>query len=813
MFAELFFYLQNKVKIITGSNTNSFYMKTLYLFAFTPFFLFSAIAQDSESLKYCGTTEAEKKFFDEHPQLVPLADKESEKLESYTREFHKKEKSLRSGTVYVVPVVFHILHDYGSENISDAQVYDAVRILNEDFRKQNADSSLTIAAFKSIAWDSEIEFRLAQKDPNGNCTNGIDRIWTMETYVGDDDSKLNQWPRNKYLNIWVARTLISGAAGYSYAPASTSWDPSIDGIMILHTYVGSIGTGNPGTDGALTHEVGHWLNLRHPWGNTNDPGQACGDDLVNDTPETKGWVNCNLNGSVCNPPVVENVQNFMDYSYCETMFTKDQTIRMRAALTSTTAQRNNLSSASNLAATGVDVSPSLCSADFSTPYTTVCAGKPVQFFDASYNSAPSLWIWNFDGADPSSSTTEDPTVTYSTPGTYNVSLTAGNGTNTFTKTKNSYITVLPSPGKPAPYSESFEAASFPNSDWMIVNPDNSGYKWELKSGAAYTGSKCLKMNNYGNDPIQKDDLLSSTIDMSNLASASIKFRVAYCQRSTTTNDKLTLYVSTNCGQTWSPRFAKSGSALATTAVQSPAFTPSSASQWVEYSASLTSTFLTENFRMKFTFEADGGNNLYLDDINITGTFNAVPLLVSPATNSLNVSNNPKLDWKFAGNVDAYEYQLDVTSAFSSGSLVSGSNSFIALSSDSSDTEFQAGNLSLNTKYYWRVRSVTSGTPSAWSSTWNFTTGSTNTTGIVEKHPELKFHVFPNPSQGKFTINNTQGSVFNLVVYNILGEKISEVSGINTQAYTINMEGYPEGIYFIMIDSNGISEMKKIAISR
>lgn len=789
-------------------------MKTLYLLAFTPFFLFSAIAQNAEPLKYCGTTEVEKKFFAEHPQLVPLIDKESVKLESYTQEFHKKEKSLRSGTVYVIPVIFHILHDYGSENISDDQVYDAMRILNEDFRKQNADSAQTIAAFKSIAWDAEIEFRLAQKDPNGNCTNGIDRIWTMQTYVGDDDSKLNQWPRNKYLNIWVAKTLISGAAGYSYAPASTTFDSSIDGIMILHSYVGSIGTGYPGTDGALTHEVGHWINLRHPWGNTNNPGQACGDDLVNDTPETKGWTSCNLSGSVCNPPAVENVQNFMDYSYCETMFSKDQTTRMRAALTSATAGRNNLWTSSNLTATGIDVAPFLCSADFNTPNTTVCAGSPVQFFDASYNSTPSLWIWNFEGADSASSTIENPVVTYSTPGTYNVTLTAGNGTNTFTKTKNSYITVLPSPGKPALYSESFEIASFPNGDWMIVNQDNSAYKWDLKSGTAYTGTKCLKMNNYGNDTLQKDDLLSSTIDMSNLASATIKFRVAYCQRSTTTNDKLSLYVSTNCGQTWSPRFAKSGSALATTSIQTSAFTPSSSAQWVEYSASLTSTFLTENFRMKFAFEPDGGNNLYLDDINITGTFNAVPLLVSPENNTLNVSNNPKLDWKFAGNVDAYEYQLDVTSSFNSGSLISGSKSFIALSSDSSDTEFQAGNLNLNTKYYWRARSVTSGTPSAWSSTWNFTVGNTNNTEIPEiQNTELKFHVYPNPSNEKFTISNLQGSVFNLAVYNILGEKISGASGINSRAYTINMENLPDGIYFIMIDSHGFSEMKKIAISR
>lgn len=781
---------------------------------------FRASAQHPATLKYCGATEAEKKFLDENPQLVPLIREENEKLDEYTREYSEKEASLRSGTVYVIPVVFHILHDYGPENISDDQVYDAMRIMNEDFRKQNADTNLTISAFKPIAWDAEIEFRLAQKDPNGNCTNGIDRIWTMETYVGDDDSKLNQWPRNKYLNIWVAKTLNNGAAGYSYNPASTMWDPSIDGVMILHSYVGSIGTGYSGTDGALTHEIGHWLNLNHPWGSTNSPGVSCGDDQVNDTPETKGWTSCNLNGSVCNPPVIENVQNFMDYSYCETMYTQGQTTRMRAALTSGTAGRNNLWSASNLSATGINVSPFLCAADFKTASTTVCAGQPVQFFDASYNTTPVSWNWTFDWGYPSTSTQQDPTVYYFTPGTYPVSLSAGNGTNTFSTTKNAYITVLPAPGKSVPYYEGFEISSFPNSDWMISNPDNSGYKWDLKTGVAYSGSNCLKMNNYGNDTIQKDDLLSNTIDLSNYSSATITFRVAYCQRSSGTLDKLSLYVSTNCGQTWSPRFAKAGSALATSTTQSSSFTPSSSSQWAEFSASLTSAYLTENFRMKFTFDCDGGNNLYLDDINISGVFNPVPILVSPATNSLNVSSSPKLDWKSAGNVTSYEYQLDITSAFTSGNLITGSNPFVTLASDGSDTEFQAANLTPGTKYYWRVRSVTSGTPSSWSSTWNFTV-SANGVGIESVNSGFQpgISIFPNPANGSIFIEFSfdRDEKISAGIYDILGKEVSLFDSKDFPAGNHSMKfssaGFAPGLYFVKISSGDFSFVKKIIISQ
>ena len=105
-----------------------------------------------------------------------------------------------------------------------------------------------------------------------------------------------------------------------------------DGIVIQHNYTGSIGTSNAYRSRTLTHEVGHWLNLRHPWGNSNNPGLAenCDeDDLVDDTPNTMGWTSCVLEGTTCGS--LDNVQNYMDYSYCGRMFTLGQKDRMRAA--------------------------------------------------------------------------------------------------------------------------------------------------------------------------------------------------------------------------------------------------------------------------------------------------------------------------------------------------------------------------------------------------------------------------------------------------------------------------------------------------
>ena len=308
-------------------------ISSLFVWAAALFTVVSGYAQHQDHGYFqCGTDQQQAKAFAENPQLK--ADWEAREAQEILRDqqdfannYGRNERnsvSVQSPPTYIIPVVFHVIHDYGTENISDAQILDQMRILNEDFRKLNADTASIVSQFVGIADDSEIEFRLANIDPNGNCTNGIDRIASMETYVGDDGSKLNSWPRNRYLNVWVVRTISSGAAGYAYLPGGAP-TAAVDGIIILSTYVGSIGTGNPTTARALTHEIGHFLNLQHTWGSTNNPNVACGNDGVSDTPVTKGWTSCNLtSNAICTANVQENVQNFMDYSYCYRMFTAGQ---------------------------------------------------------------------------------------------------------------------------------------------------------------------------------------------------------------------------------------------------------------------------------------------------------------------------------------------------------------------------------------------------------------------------------------------------------------------------------------------------------
>lgn len=530
----------------------------------------------------------------------------------------------RGGTQYTIPVVFHIIHDGGPENISDEQVEDAVRILNDDYNKLNDDWDDVQSEFLAIVSDVGINFRLAEIDPDGNCTSGITRTESVLTYDGTQDMKdLIQWPRNKYLNVWVAAS-ADGAAGYTYTPGAVAnaWSASGDGIVLLHTYCGSIGTSQISHSRVLTHEVGHWINLRHCWGPTNNPGlpENCDeDDLVSDTPNTEGWQSCNLAGATCGS-FLDNVENYMEYSYCCKMFTSGQKTRMLAALNSGTAQRNQLWQASNLAATGTDGADILCAADWNSDHTTICSGSQVTFNDMSYHGV-TTWDWTFDGGSPATSSDENPVVTYDTPGSYAVTLVAGNGMDNVTLTRNGYVTVLPAIGAADPYSEDFEATTaIPDAEWFVYDPDLEE-AFELFSGAGYSGTKSVRVRNYYNDAGDIDEMLSSTMDMSAASDIVLTFRYAFAKRHADDDDVLRVYGSLNCGETWSLRKQiRASNDLPTVPDQTAQFTPDDAGDWgFAQIDNFIPAYNVSNFRFKLQFENAGGNNLYIDDINISGS--------------------------------------------------------------------------------------------------------------------------------------------------------------------------------------------------
>jgi len=594
-------------------------MRYIFLFLLTITFSQTSFAQS----RPCGTDMMVRKSLNQHPELQAQRDE----LEAFTRQF----TSSNERVIKVVPVVFHVIHNYGSENIAKSQIEDAIRILNEDYQLLNSDQNEVISAFTSIVANVGFEFRLAQLDPNGNCTDGITRTVSTLTFSADDNVKdLVVWPRNKYLNVWVVDNISFGAGGYAYLPGSAQ--AATDGIVVLHTQLGSIGTSGGSNFSArtLTHEVGHWFNLLHTWGDTNSPGDAANcnsDDNVTDTPNTIGVANqsCNLAQVSCGS--LDNVQNYMDYSTCAKMFTNGQKTRMLAAINSGTSSRNNLWTDANLLATGVNDAAVPCApiADFKASGLAACTNANITFQDQSYNASVDAtwnWNWSFPGGTPSSSNLQNPVVTYSTPGSYSATLNVSNSAGSNVKTKSNYISISTStPNLISPIVEGFEITAFPQNssdatlNWRYEGTVSNGFGRTTTAFA--TGAASLKYNNLSVATDNSSSVVSPVIDFSAVTSpATMTFKVAYARRSSTTNDKLEMWISIDCGKTWSRRYSKIGATLATTtSLVSTTFVPTT-SQWRTETVSVAPLVGQSHGMIKFTVIDSSGNNLYIDDVNI-----------------------------------------------------------------------------------------------------------------------------------------------------------------------------------------------------
>ena len=263
--------------------------------------------------------------------------------EDHARAFAAQRAMAQRSGVTRIPVVVHVVYNTAAQNISDAQIQSQIDVLKHDFRKTNADVSSAPAAFAPLAEDARIEFVLASQDPAGAATTGITRTQTTHAaFTDNDDVKAaatggaDAWPADKYLNIWVCPLDSGGLLGYAQFPGGPA---ATDGVVILHSAFGTTGTAaapfNLGR--SATHEIGHWLNLRHIWG---DDGTGCnGSDFVNDTPNAAGpnygtpafpHVTCN------NGPDGDIFMDYMDYTddVAMYMFTQGQVTRMQACLDS-----------------------------------------------------------------------------------------------------------------------------------------------------------------------------------------------------------------------------------------------------------------------------------------------------------------------------------------------------------------------------------------------------------------------------------------------------------------------------------------------
>jgi hypothetical protein len=293
-----------------------------------------AATADAPARRLCGAMGIHQKLL----ELDPTFRTRQGRLEETTSRRRAAPENLKALKLVTIPVVVHVLYNTAAQNISVAQIKSQIKVLNSDYRATNSDKTKTPDVWKGLITDARIQFKLATKDPKGKPTTGITRTKTSRAAFGDDDAVkfsaqggIDAWNTKKYLNIWVCN--LQPWLGYAQFPGGPV---ATDGVVILYTAFGTTGTARPpfNLGRTATHEVGHWLNLRHIWADTED---CSGSDFVPDTPNAEGpnynkptfpHVTCN------NGPNGDMFMNYMDYvdDDCMFMFTAQQIVRMRTAL-------------------------------------------------------------------------------------------------------------------------------------------------------------------------------------------------------------------------------------------------------------------------------------------------------------------------------------------------------------------------------------------------------------------------------------------------------------------------------------------------
>lgn len=283
----------------------------------------------------CGTMQVHFRLLEDNPgyrqRLATIEDQTNARMASGAVN--------RTAGPITIPVVVHVVYRTAAENIKISQIKSQIAALNKDYRATNADKSRVPSVWKGLVADARIQFALATRDPSDKPTTGITRTRTTRASFSDDDTVkssatggVEAWPRDRYLNIWVC-TLGGGLLGYAQFPGGPS---ATDGVVILNTAFGTRGSVRaPFNLGrTATHEIGHWLYLRHIWGDIED---CSGTDFVSDTPNAMHpnrdkpvfpHISCN------NGPNGDMFMNYMDYVDDDTMvmFTPGQVARMNATL-------------------------------------------------------------------------------------------------------------------------------------------------------------------------------------------------------------------------------------------------------------------------------------------------------------------------------------------------------------------------------------------------------------------------------------------------------------------------------------------------
>ncbi len=653
-------------------------------------------AQQSRPDK-CGTMPLLEAAFKKDPLLKARFEKQELELQQLIAE-RNNNPALRPEASLTVPVVFHIVLPNPSV-VTDAQVQAQLDTLNKDYAGLNGDSVKIPSYFKSLFGHAGIQFCLARRTPDNKPTTGIVRYTTTQSSFSTNDGVkhastggADAWNTSNYLNVWLC-PLSGGLLGYSTFPNSGS--ASLQGVVIEYRSLpgGAYTTYNQGK--TMTHEIGHYFNLYHVWGDDN--GACTGTDYVGDTPNQADATYGAHTGvltdacSTTSPGIM--YQNYMDYSDDGSMemFTLQQVTRMLAAAS---AYRSSLFSSNGCtplalpnydAATEAINTPAarLCSSGF-TPIVTIANKGAATLTSLSISTqldenAAVTTSWSGSVAALDSFVFTLPAMSVSTgPHTLTIYTSRPNG-NTDQQTGNDTLrmTVTWYDLFTPPITEGFEGLAYPPTGWDIVNEDGA-ITWEKTTAAASTGSNAIVIRNYDDANTGTHDYLRlPQVIISNADSAYLTFRVAAgiaaASGAAFVWDTLEVLASTDCGATYSSLYKKWGASLSTTNRSfTGAYTPVNG-EWRKDSVNLTGYIGQGQLLLAFRNTNEGVNNTWLDDINlykkiINPNLKRKGFLItpSPTTGLVNVDFYPNPDNLQGIAIYSYSGQLVAQTMVSRG---------------------------------------------------------------------------------------------------------------------------------------------------
>ena len=628
----------------------------------------------------CATMDRLEANFRKNPSLKNTFNQQlrvfnniTNKLAAKLQNFKNLSKENGNTATQTIPVVFHIVVADQS-TVTDAQIRAQLDVLNKTFAGTNSDASGLPSYFKPIFGNSKIQFCLAQRTPNDEITDGIDRIATTKASFSHTDDGVKYtvsggteiWDGDRYFNIWVC-ALADNLLGYGTFP--NDGKPNEQGVVIEYRSLpgGSFGNYNGGK--TLTHETGHYFNLIHIWG--DDDGACTGTDYIDDTPNQSNFSsgcytgiktdNCTSDGNGI------LYQDYMDYSYdkCLLLFTNLQEVRMESALLNYRSSLTNSNGCTPVVLKPLDaqlktiLSPTqrICNSNISPEVTLRNMGlqtlTSVIISTVIDNGIPVTYNWSGSLVSLANIKVTIPNLDIA-EGIHSLKIyvsspnmgTDQNNKNDTLNTTVQYYKAM------STIKEGFEGNTFPPVAWDILNPDKT-VTWKQITGIAKTGNASTIIDNFNNMNIgQSDYLRLPELNLIGIDSAYFSFQIAasaFTPFTTAGNnwDTLEVLLSQDCGISYTSLYKKWGAGLVTTTAENTKYFVPAASEWRQDSINLTSYINKGKIMLAFKNTTGNENNIYLDDINLrTQTINpnlkATGFLVTPnpAKNKITVQFYP-----------------------------------------------------------------------------------------------------------------------------------------------------------------------------